>query len=358
MTSDPAYSDGITANWDVHIPPELVALYPQLSPILSNPEWEDVFDRYDSAAKANKTRYTIVGVASVVLSLVALCFAVFELALGRHGMAVERWVEILFAGAGVVAIGLVAYSRVADLRTKWLRSLYVRESFRRWKYRLLLNGAVMDLVETSVPQFEHEIARLWAAFKLDVRVADGALQQWLLSGDSVASMATNSFRPPLSASIRSDILELLEILRINYQIRYSTAKTIVGSRKVSVQEVTYFTDWLATATLLLALVTTVLVFVVDVGGGAFGVSLDAVAALGVGSAVVSAGVRALRSGLTIPDERDSYLVYTAELIGFRDQLADAADDDGRWRIHLQVEAAAERELGRFLLAKSGSRFIL
>ena len=86
--------------------------------------------------------------------------------------------------------------------------------------------------------------------------------------------------------------------------------------------------------------------------------LSCLSAIALVLAVVSAGVRTLRSGLTLPTELESYETYVARLREIRERYDDPSSSaTEKWRLLERLDRVSDAELHRFLVMKMRSTFI-
>lgn len=346
---------GITANHDVLVGGDILNAYPTLAPLLADPRQAVAFKRFDDEAKRGKKLYALFGVVSIALAVLSLCYQAFGLAWTANGHITTRWVNALAGAVGISSIVLIVSCRLFGVRDRWLRNAFARESLRLWRHQQMLDGPFLDLLVTDPVSFVAMLDRRWVAFEHDGMVADGALPAFVL-GRPPASLSVDPI-PPANEEVRRQVLDLQSWLRLRYQLRYATAKDSVGSANLSPRDLVTMTDWLATTSLLLAVALSGCAFFISLLSTSSGGLLNGLAALGIGLAILSAAVRALRAGLTIPFERDSYAEYGQRLLVLDEAFAAATGDCERWQVLSRVEILAAEELHRFVVMKSSSRFI-
>jgi hypothetical protein len=125
--------------------------------------------------------------------------------------------------------------------------------------------------------------------------------------------------------------------------------------------VTSAADWAATTTFVGAIGVSAALFVSRLLGGETNQSDVTVwlSASAVLLAVVSLAIRAIRSGLTVPGEFESYREYTSRCQVLAEVFRRASGDEAaQWRVLVELEESAAEELRRFLRTKSTSRFVV
>jgi hypothetical protein len=283
-----------------------------------------------------------------------------SLAWAAWGGKPESWLNILFGAIGAAAILMILISRLIRVRFKWLLNVFKRERIRQWRHQLILDGALMDLGQWDEAAQRIEIERRWNDFVQELSMGEGGLDAFLKQAFSLevlnAALCHDS-SPPSNPVIRDEVLRLHERLRLRYQLEYARSKTASEGPHFlpTIGEFTETLDKAATTTFALAVGIIVARFCI----GFFNPTqhtLIALAASATGLAVASAAIRALRSGLAVPGEQESYTEYGDRMqeLHFRFQLK----PEERWQILEDVETASVEELRRFLVTKSKSRFVV
>ncbi len=347
-------SSGITANHDVLLDESVVRSFARLEPVLGDPEQRRRFVELDTAAKTAKRRYVRVGVASIACAFVALEYQAFSIAYEAHGHHPARVLNLAFGLVGLMSVVLVAGSYITGLRHRWLENAFARERLRLWRHQLLLDGALLDQLATNPDQARQAVARRWATFALETRVSDGAVRAFIEGRPPAPPVMAI----PADLSMADDVLQLQEALRLKFQLRFAAVKDSDGAGRLSPRDQVTLTDWMATTTLVVAVVLSAAGFAFEAVSDHAGGLLTDLNAVGLGLVVASAAVRALRSGLTVPQERDSYAEYARRLHALDEAFDTARDRTEKWRILREVEVLAAEELHRFLTMKWDSRFIL
>jgi hypothetical protein len=342
-------SHGILSNSDILLAPEVVAAFPALAHILDDQNVAAKFRELDEEANLAKARYNRFGVCSLILAWVSLEYEVVSLS-----TSTPHWLDLVAGAAALAAVVLLAAARIRGMRRRWLAAMYSRERLRLWRHQLMLDGAFVDSAISDRGEHDRIFAARWAQLGQELSVSDG-LALAAIDG-SPAGLRFGSTMP--ASALRQQVMEMQRLLRLDYQLQFSAAKGSNGLSPASPGDIANATDWLATATL---------VFSVLVGASAFGVNVfdagatglvTSLSAVAVGLAIASAAIRALRAGLTIPMEIESYRTYRVRLQLLVDTFDASADDAERWNALCEVEKLAIEELHRFINMKSRSRYLL
>jgi hypothetical protein len=352
---------GIEGNTDIRTPRTTAAKYPLLVNVLTNDIVLDRFDSYDAKAKAAKTRYRTLGVISLVLVFLSLEWEVVSLTWAAWGGKVPFALNVIFGAVGVTALLLIIYSRLKHFRSEWLLNVFLRERIRHWRHQLVLDGVLMDMSGHDQRSQIETIRNRWNQFvDQDLAVGDGWFDTFVTGGAKPEGPDTPLLHPhsaPTNSLVLDEVLLLQREVRLQHQLDYANSKTASEGQKhlFSVAELTDTIDKAATTTLALAVAVIVTRFFVEFIHDS-SKALIVLAGTATALAVASAAIRALRSGLAIPGERDSYVEYAHRM----EMLANRFDFDhgDRWEIVVQTEIAAVEELRRFLVAESKSRFIV
>ena len=256
---------------------------------------------------------------------------------------------------------LIIYSRLKHFRSEWLLNVFFRERIRHWRHQLILDGVLMDMGEHDRISQIATIRNRWNQFvDQDLAVGDGWFDSFITGGPNPEGSNTSLLHPhsaPTNGLVLEEVLLLQREVRLQHQLDYANSKTASEGQKhlFSVAELTDTIDKAATTTLALAVMVIFVRFFVEFAHNS-SKALIILAGTATVLAVASAAIRALKSGMSMPGERDSYVEYARRMR----TLADLFDFDpaDRWEIVVQTEIAAVEELRRFLVAESKSRFIV
>jgi hypothetical protein len=353
-----SFSDsGIAGNRDLHLSSDFVAQFPRLQYVLGDQRILSVFDQYDNEARAAKRLYNVLGFVSVVLAVGGLEVAIGTLTSAALRQPLPPWITLLSGVLSLLAVLLIALSRGLRLREKWLQNVFVRERLRRWRHQILLNGSMMDMYVDNPREAQAALNRCWQQFLQSASVKDGGFLAYIAPDGSQKCLLFDDLQPPSHAELRDEIIGLQAQLRLEYQLEYSEYKFEPGGSVESLPELTRITDWVATSTLAGAVIVAMggLIVSIDLGSGKADYLIAGVAA---GLAILSAGTRALRSGLTIPAERDSYAEFSSRMQSLAEAFRRASDPQAQWKVLVQTETECADELRRFLAAKWHSRYIV
>ena len=164
-------------------------------------------------------------------------------------------------------------------------------------------------------------------------------------------------------STANQSFEALKILRFEHQSRFARGKTteIVSPSGVSMTERYHWSETLARLSLLAAVGIPIFQLLLVALGSVRAIPMlekahICLSALALVFVVVSASARAFRTGLTLPEEIESYNDYSSHIDMLRVQF-EGADDQKRLSLVVDLELEAERELKRFLTMKAKSTFL-
>jgi hypothetical protein len=297
-------------------------------------------------------------VLSVGLAIVALEFEVFSLALDAVGQSVPRWSSLVFPAMAIVSVLTIIWAHMAGLRRVWLVNVFLRERLRQWRHQLLLDGELMDLARSDPAAYHTRIDYKWSQLCADATIGSGKFDTFIAKGGPDQYFFVEP-KMPRDEVVLSQVIRLQAQLRLDYQLSFGETKLSVGGGgKPGIADITKVADWSATTTLVGAVAVSVCLFVSELQRGGHG-SHVWFAAAALGLAVLSLGIRAIRTGLTIPGEQESYEEYMNRCQVLAEVFhRDRHDDAARWRVLRDLEQSAAAELRRFLRMKSSSRFIV
>jgi hypothetical protein len=300
----------------------------------------------------------------VVLAISALEFEVIALAFVAHGDELPSSLEVIFPFAALLSFALIAWSYLGRLREKWLLNLFVRERIRQWRHQLLLDGDLVQECAQNDDKANASYHEQWSKLNEIFEMADGKFQHFVGGSGEDDYFFTDRPAPPADPSLMSDVLACQESMRIQYQRNFSSARGTSGSRRISLQDFTRVIQWLASTTLVGAVLAATGVFVVRVveySNAHTSTTSLVLATIAIGLAVLSLGVRALRTGLTIPAEYVSFEEYRhrCNALGlWWDRERAKAEMYEQWQCLVEFERTSASELRRYLRMKASSRFIV
>jgi hypothetical protein len=245
-----------------------------------------------------------------------------------------------------------------------LVNVFVRERLRQWRHQLVLDGDFMALSVTNPQEFSRELHSRWKVFKDRAKVPEARYRSFLNPDKSGFFFATEICN---DEEVRRQVIRAQADMRVEYQIAYAEQKTAPTGGGLSLHDSTYYLTWLSTATFAFAVLTAFsLAFVVGFPSW-FPVSRNWDIAIGwvaIGLGILSVGARALRTGLTSPDEELSFSQYLGTLrvtqglfTHFEQEVDKDRRDTEEWTELRNVETAAIEELRRYLRMKDASRYI-
>lgn len=345
-------------NQDLYPTPEYAAQVPPLAWVFTEPEFRNAFDAANMAAARAKVRYEVLGVSSVLFAVLGLGGEAFSLLAEALEAPLPDVANIAIRGAAVVSVLLIVVARVMGYKQRWCMHVLEREELRQWRFRLLRDGSFVDACSESEADGRAIYEQLWRLVQQRSTDLPGWLQE-VIGGDS-EPFRPGQFQPPSVPEANIALLDLLRELRIAHQLRYVRRRVSADSSewwRTSLYERYEWTSSLARVAFGLAVVLIVIVFAVTIFDGESS-SLGWMSAIALTLAIISAGIRTLRSGLSLPSEFDSYNTYLDRVRDIQRRFDEASTSvDERWRLLDQLEHAASEELQRFLAIKMQSSFI-
>ena len=300
-----------------------------------------------------KARFHAIGMSALILGTMSLLGVVVELVMMGRGEHLQVGASFAVEVAALLAVGLAAFSRATGIRTRWLFACFARERTRQWHFQLFNDGRLVERLVRNEPGAERAISRHWEAFQESLKHGSGTLTEYMRRG---ASRHFHSRTPYSDESIAAEVFDALEILRFRHQLQY-------GQRRIAsaMSDRAQWADIAAGIALFAAVALPslhLLAMIMDRDGHGFYSAGPTLSAAALGFAVLSASIRAFKSGYTVPDEIESYEEYVRQIDGLYVLMSAAQSNQERGDVLWQLETEAAEELRRFLRIKSRAAFLL
>jgi len=363
-------------NHDLDVNADFTRQFQPVGKLLRQPVVLDLFYRYEREAKNYKRRFHLLGMLSLVSGTVALICVALELlvaGLGKHSPGLATVIIELVA---LASFCLLLIARVRCYRTRWRIACFARERIRQWHFQLFLDGELVEglaktpstVIISGKPGAPNnatdELTRRWREFTENLKSGAGSLDDFLHDSAAPARMfhPVTPYRDP---DIEGRVSCALATLRFNHQAQYSRRKIAHESptAALSAREHHHWAESVASITLLLAVLAPAAQLVVLLAHSlrliedtkTWHTWLFAAALV---LAVLSASVRAYRTGLTLPEEIESYEEYVTRVGELRELfLLPGGTMEHRSAVLKDLEIEAARELRRFLVLKGKATFI-
>lgn len=353
-------------NHDLDVSREFTAAYPTLAPLLRDERLLMLFRHWDNSARLHKRVFHILGLASLCLGTASLLGAALRLSMGEDRFSRIHGIGIAIDACAVLSLILVALLRARRDRARWCQALFMRERLRMWHFQLFLDGSFVSLLSSDPSAFELELTRRWGVLQQHMRDGFGWLTEFR-AGRNRKGDIFHEITPYSDKELERQVLEVLWILRIEHQLRFSSRKIEENPEDIglTLTENTKLSDTVASASFAGAVLVTVAGLIGSeiigsfspgsrLGSESFGRVL---AGCALALAVLSAAARAYRAGFTIPEETSSYEEYSTRVRDLAIAIKNSRVDHERF-IHLtHFEESAADELRRFLDMKLRATFL-
>ena len=130
---------------------EAKSQWPAIAHILVNPALIERFTPHEKAAKRYKLAVQWLGTVAVLMVLIALAGAAFELwASASDKTAVPGWLESVIEVCGLIGVVFAFLaSRYGPFRRRWLKNRFLTECYRQWHFARLLDGPAVEAASES-----------------------------------------------------------------------------------------------------------------------------------------------------------------------------------------------------------------
>ncbi|MEJ7592496.1 MAG: hypothetical protein WKF77_13170 [Planctomycetaceae bacterium] len=261
----------------------------------------------------------------------------------------------------IIAIAIVVFDRfVTCSKSKYLHACFGRERLRHWHFQMFLDGALLCIADKTLQA--GKITGRLTRFDTSHLDLEGASTTFIERPASPALM----FHPFTAYSvpeIATEVFNALETLRFEHQAQYAARRiNRPGNPHVpTMREGENWSETLAKLSLLGAVLIPIVQLILmavkrrEFEQG-FQITHSALSASALLLIAVSATARAYRTGLTLPEELESYEDYVSHVEVLKTRL-ESADNARKQELLRDLELEAERELQRFLRMKEKASFL-
>jgi hypothetical protein len=340
-------------NKDMNVPQAMLALFPQLTKFLDNPEIEKEFKIPEAAANRSKLFFNTFGLSSLIFILLVLLIAAWRFFLHEVGIVPPVYLLWISAILGFVSFALSLSSHfLFKFQHRWLHGRFITERLRQWKFQQLLDGEFVALSQTDPPAFERELAARWVTVKFAVLEMPGTMNDFLNAEDFELFV-----KPSVCPDTRlaQQVIEAYQQLRLNYQARYFSLKTEM------LRNLDVWTNSIAKFSLLIAgllALAEVILLLIHSGEQEESTLSWAVGASALSAALISAAVRVVRSAKAISEETERYTSKWVLLKILSDRLHKETDVNRRLGYMVETERVCVEELREFIRTFNKSDYLL
>ena len=341
-------------NHDLNVSGEFLCDFSMIRDALEDQRLLNEFRRYEGLAKSQKVWFQTLGLLSLLLGLLSLGAAAFQIILG-DSLAGEF--PVIWRAANVAAFAslfLIVWMRVGGYRRRWCLAVFCRERLRQWHFQKFLDGELMGKIVTDRNQYDSQLNEKWNELQQNLRDGFGMMQDFMASRSRQNDFFFEYKPYPISSALGQTVLRALRTLRLDHQLRYTRRKEEVHGEGtgMALREHDSIAETVASVTLGGAVLVNALTVV-------FASRVNLSRALNGGAlllTVLSAASRAYRSGLTVPEEAESYSEY-GDAVRQAKAIFDYTDFQGQFLQLQRVEEESAAELRRFLKMKIHANFI-
>jgi len=268
---------------------------------------------------------------------------------------------LLYGLPGIAAIAIAIWmTRIKRFSRHWLVALFFRERLRQWHFQKFLDGSLIEQLIENPAAGAALLDAKWADFLHRAATAEGEMNIFMEESGPGDWFFVPS--PYSNDALLKTVFETLRHLRLDYQLVYTAGKRQDRNRGlIAMRDASGILEYFAWFTLFVAVSLSVgqlIVSVIAIIGG-FNASgwFQGLAYASTLLGVSSAGVRALRNGLTLPEEDNSYAAYKNRLREIQVRLNHIKP--AHWHaIFEYVERESIAELRRFLRMKDRASFLV
>lgn len=354
----------IIYNNDIDVDHVFASQFDGLTPLLRNEELIQLFKKYDQTAKNRKRRLLAFGRLSLLLTLLALLGVLTELLIAAQGSHAHSVTVVIIELLAIAAFGCLFANHIQKNRPRYLLACFCRERIRQWQYQLFLDGEFVSRYVDDSDWGQRELDSRFERLCEDLRNTDGLLHDYQ-SAATTRSMLMHPNKSYTSAATAALVNDAMKTLRFDHQVRYSGRKISddPNDQHFSLREQHHWAETVARLSLLAAVAIPALQLAL-VSAKGLGLGTEALAtthvfllAAALAAVVISATARAYTTGMTLPDEIDSYEHYCAHVNALRSVFIAETDHEKKRECHVELELEAERELRRFIHMKQKATFL-
>ena len=352
-------------NHDLIVSDDFTANYPTIKKLLVHEELNDLFRSYDLVARKYKKLMIIIGSTALAMGFIALLGIVLELFIPAIGSHLPNCAVVIIELLALLSIVFVVVDRIfIRSRPKYLFACFARERLRQWHFQLFVDGEFVQWFLADSSAGQKALASRLNSFKETLRAGSGSLDAFIRTPASPSRLLHQQSKYT-DNTIASNVFDALTTLRFEHQSQYPWRKlTSTSSENVlSLQEHYEWSETLARMSLLGALLIPIVQLVlvllksVEILDNTDTIHMT-LSALVLGLVALSAASRAYRSGMTLPEEVESYEDYVAHVGTLCAILQESTISiDSKQELLIDLELEAERELRRFLSMKRKATFL-
>ena len=345
-------------NHDVNPHWDSAQRYQLIGGLLKRDELIEAFDKEDVKSKLAKAAFLRNGHWALALGTIALLAIVGEVLAAGLGSHAPMFVTAAIELCALVAFVLLLWTRLRGWRRRWVEACFKRERIRHWQFQLFLDGKFVEQFANNPQAAEPELSRRWDELTQNLANETGALGVFLKHPYRLFHPVT-AYR---NAAVRTEVHRALAELRFDHQVQYIEP---TGGDDSALREHHHIAETIAAVSLALAVATPLAQLLVlllcglscltEQAMGQWQVSLFCAALVFV---IISAAARAYRSGMTLPEEIESYGSYLHRVYELRAVfLHEKSSWAQRFEAHVELERQAAVELRRFLAMKRKATFV-
>jgi hypothetical protein len=338
-------------NKDIDVPQDLSAQFSQLSSLFDDASIKEEFKIPDALAMRSKALFNAQGLLSLTFIILLLLIATWRFFLYRIGIQPPVLLLWVSGALGVLAFSMALSSHfLFKFQDTWLHNRFLVERLRQWKFQQLLDGELLLLSQTNLPEFDRELKARLIKAKFILQ-KPGALNDFLNAEDS------NLFVKPSvcpDKRLAQEIFEAYQHLRLDYQAAYFSFK-LERLRTVDI-----WTTSVANFSLLLAglLALGEVILLIFEGGRQESNLSWLVGALALSAALISAATRVVRSAKAISEETETYANKWVSLKILGDSFKKATNSHRKLECMIETEKICVDELRVFIRTFSKSDYLL
>jgi uncharacterized integral membrane protein len=339
-------------NSDMNVPKDLLEQLPQLTGVLDNSYIDEVFKGPEAVAKKSKAFFNVFGLSSLIFIILVLLITTWRFFLHEVDIAPPVYLLWISAGLGFFSFAMSLSSHfVFGFRHKWFDNRFITERLRQWKFQQLLDGEFVLLSKSNSSEFEKERTARWAKAKFDVLEKPGTMNDFLNS-ETFELFVKPSVCP--DKQVGKQIVEAYKYLRLDYQAKYFSLK------RDMLRSLDVWTNSIAKISLLiagfLALAEVLVLLVQNVEQESTLSWIMGASALS--AALISAGIRVVRSAKAISEETERYASKWVLLKILTERFRTETDPARQLECMIETERVCIEELREFIRTFHKSDYLL
>jgi len=348
-------------NHDLHVSDEFAEQFPTIKHLLRQEELLRRFDLHDKTAKKNKALFLRLGIAALLFGFSALVGIILEIFVPAVGGQLPKWVVVVIETTAIVAIAIVLFDRfITCSKSHYLLACFARERLRHWQFQMFLDGnlvsmgdhaAQASIINTRLKNFDQSHQHL-----------QGSSADYMHRPASPENLL-HPYTPYSDVTVANEVFAALKTIRFEHQSQFAKGKgrDAAAPHHIGLSEHYHWSETFARLSLVGAVSIAVIQLVLmclqtKEMETEFHNAHSALTACALLLVAVSATARAYRTGLTLPEELESYEDYASHVEMLRTRL-ESADNARKQELLKELELEAERELQRFIRMKSKATFL-